>query len=370
MKFPRMLIEAESPEEYGYERISANLAESAVRDRRLADLGIELDERLLCYADHHGYEPLRVCIAAASGPSISPQNVLVTAGAATALFYVATTLLEPCDHLIVMRPNYATNIATPNAIGCEVDYLDLRFDTGFRVDVERLRALLKPNTKLISITLPNNPTGVSLGADALREIVGLADRHGCRLLVDETYREMAFGTPLPVAATLSDRAISVSSLSKTFGVPGIRIGWIVSSDRGLMHELLCAKEQITICGSVLDEYVGHAVYAARDRWLPENDRRIGAALTTVRQWLATEPRMEWVEPHGGCVCFPRIKSAAGIDVAEFHRRLIDDYGVFVGPGHWFDQSDDYMRLGFGAPMPDELAQGLAAISAALTDSRR
>jgi aspartate/methionine/tyrosine aminotransferase len=370
MKFARMLIEAESPEEYGYDRIKVNLAESAVRDRRLADVDVRLDNQLLCYADHHGYEPLRAAIADASGAPLSAQNVLVTAGAASALFYVALTLLEPSDHLIVMRPNYATNIATPTAIRCAVDYLDLQFETGFRVDVDRLRALLKPNTKLISITLPNNPTGVSQGAVALLQIVRLAERHGCRLLVDETYREMAFGAPLPVAATLSDRAISVSSLSKTFGVPGIRIGWIVTSDRRLLHELLCIKEQIAICGSVLDEYVGHAIYAAREEWLPENNRRIGAGLSTVKQWLTAELRMEWVAPDGGCVCFPRIRADAGIDVAQFHRRLIDDHGVFVGPGHWFDQTDDYMRLGFGCPTPNELAQGLAAISSALTDSRR
>ena len=370
MKFERMLIEAESPEEYGYDRIKVNLAESAVRDRRLGDVNVQLDTQLLCYADHLGYERLRAAIAAASDAPLSAQNVLVTAGAASALFYVALTLLEHGDHLIVMRPNYATNIATPNAIRCAVDYLDLQFAGGFRVDVDRLQRLLKPNTKLISITLPNNPTGVSLDADTLRQIVGLAERHGCRLLVDETYREMAFGTPLPVAATLSDRAISVSSLSKTFGVPGIRIGWITSSDRRLLHELLCVKEQIAICGSVLDEYVGHAIYAARETWLPENARRIGAARSTVERWLAGEPRMEWVVPDGGCVCFPRIKADAGIDVAQFHRRLIDDHGVFVGPGHWFERSDDYMRIGFGYPTPDELTQGLTAISTALSASAR
>src|SRR5262245_42530103 len=361
MKFARMLIEAESPEEYGYDRIKVNLAEASIRDRRLDDLDIDLGSQILCHADHRGYEPLRAAVAAAAGVPISTQDVLVTAGAASALFCIALTLLEPEDHLIVMRPNYATNIATPRAIRCAVDYLDLEFAAGFRVDVDRLRYLLKPNTKLISITLPNNPTGVSIDVDTLRQIVALAETQGCRLLVDETYREMAFGTPLPVAATLSERVISVSSLSKTFGVPGIRIGWIVSSDQTLLHDLLCTKEQIAICGSVLDEYVGYTIYAARETWLPENTRRISAARSMVERWLADESRMEWVVPDGGCVCFPRIKTDTGIDIARFHRRLIDDHGVFVGPGHWFEQSDAYMRLGFGYPTPDELTQGLAAI---------
>ena len=161
---------------------------------------------------------------------MSRDDVLVTAGAAQALFIIATSLLEKGDHLVVVRPNYATNIETPRAIEADVSFLDLTFEDGFRIDPEKLMALVTPRTKYVSITLPHNPTGVMMSEDDLRGLVGRVESAGCRLLVDETYREMTFGEPLPVAATLSERAISVSSLSKTYGIPGIRTGWLVCRD--------------------------------------------------------------------------------------------------------------------------------------------
>ena len=132
--------------------------------------------------------------------------MLVTAGAAGALFIIATTLLEKGDHLVVVRPNYATNLETPRAIGADVSYLDLAFEYGFAVDVDRLAALMTPRTRYVSVTLPHNPTGQIMSEADLRRLVGIVEAAGCRLLVDETYREMTFGTPLPCAASLSPRA--------------------------------------------------------------------------------------------------------------------------------------------------------------------
>ena len=155
--------------------------------------------------------------------------MLVTAGAAGALFIVATSLLSEKDHLVVIRPNYATNIETPKAIGCAISYIDLSFDNGFALDLAAVASALRPKTRYISVTCPHNPTGVMSRAD-LDALVALAESHGCYLLVDETYRDLSYGKTLPVAASLSRRAISVSSLSKSFGMPGIRIGWLVTAD--------------------------------------------------------------------------------------------------------------------------------------------
>ena len=165
---------------------------------------------------------------ASSGPAgaAEPADVLVTAGAAQALFIIATTLLEKGDHLVVVRPNYATNIFTPRAIEADISYLELTFEDGWQIDVDKLMALTTPATKYVSITVPHNPTGQMMDEAELRRLIEIVEMRGCRLLVDETYREMTFGEPLPCAATLSDRAISVSSLSKTYGIPGIRTGWL------------------------------------------------------------------------------------------------------------------------------------------------
>ncbi|MGE5230011.1 MAG: pyridoxal phosphate-dependent aminotransferase [Deltaproteobacteria bacterium] len=367
MKYRRMPIEEESPEQFGYDRIRHNLTESSVRDRSLSDLGVTLDDALLFYGDHAGNERLRELIAAQSGEAggVTRGDVLVTAGAAQALFIIATSLLDKGDHLVVVRPNYATNIETPRAIEAEVSFLDLTFEDGFRIDLAKLMALVTPRTKYVSVTLPHNPTGVMMSEADLRSLVGEVERAGCRLLVDETYREMTFGEPLPVAASLSERAISVGSLSKTYGVPGIRTGWLVCRDGELMSTFLAAKEQIGICGSVVDEEIAARALEQRAAWLAELHPFIARQLRVVRDWIAGEELMEWVEPGGGVVCFPRIRPEVPVDVDEFYRVLGEVHGTYVGPGHWFEQDRRHMRIGYAWPVPAELEGGLAAVSASI-----
>ena len=367
MNYVRMPIELESPEELGYDTIRCNLSESSVTDRRLGDLNLQLDDILLCYGDHRGAPDLRRLIAGL-GQGLAADDVLVTAGAAGALFIIASALLKPGDHIVVGRPNYATNIETPRAIGCDISFIDLKFEDGFRLDLGKVAAAIRPGTKYLSVTYPHNPTGVMISEADLRALVDLADRRGVRLLCDETYREMTFGPMLPVAASLSDRAISVSSLSKTYGIPGIRIGWIASRDAGLMETFLAAREQIGISGSMVDEYVAYAALSQRQEWLAFNNARIAGAFAIVRDWIATEPLVEWVEPSGGCVCFPRIVPGAKVDVTAFHERLYRDHGTYVGRGRWFGMDDRHFRIGYAWPAEDELREGLAAISAAIHES--
>lgn len=362
MKYVRMPIEVESPEERGYGTIRYNLAESSVTDRPLSDLNVDLSSIVLAYGDHRGHPPLRAEIAADGG--IDPSQVLVTAGAAGALFMIATTLLAPGDHLVVVRPNYATNLETPRAIGCEITLVDLSFEQDFALDLERIAAAIRPNTRLISLTTPHNPTGVCLDLATLKGAAKLAAKAGCHLLVDETYRDMVFGEKLPLAATLGCQVISVSSVSKTYGIPGVRVGWIVNTDAKLMERFLAAKEQIGICGSLLDETAAAAAIAQRHTFLPPLQKRLAAGRETVAAWIARETRMEWIRPEGGCVSFPRIKSSVKIDIDRFYKEL-DESAVAVGPGHWFEQDRRFMRIGYGWPTAAELEAGLAAISKAL-----
>lgn len=364
MNYERMVIEKEAPEEYGYDRIRFNLSESSIADQKLSDVGLSLPDLTLFYGEHRGDKELRALIAG-QDKGLSPDDVLVTAGAAGALFIIATALLSASDHLVVVRPNYATNIETPKAIGCAISYVDLDFDEGFAVDVERVAAAVRSDTRLISVTCPHNPTGTMMTRADLDALIALAESRHCRLLVDETYRDLSFGTRLPAAASLSPAAVSVSSLSKAFGIPGIRIGWLVTRDKALQETFLAAKEQIGICGSVIDEAIARAMLERRDAFLASLLPEMSKRRDIVQAWIDGEPLVDWVRPQGGVVGFPRLNVDAGFDLDRFYARLLEEHGTYVGPGHWFEMPKRFFRVGFGWPKEAELRGGLEAISAAL-----
>jgi aspartate/methionine/tyrosine aminotransferase len=278
-------------------------------------------------------------------------------------------LLTENDHLVVVRPNYATNIETPRAIGCAITFIDLKFEQDFAVDLEEVAAALRPETRIISVTCPHNPTGTVMQRADLDRLIALAERQGCFLLVDETYRDLSYGTKLPSAASLSRSAISVASLSKAYGIPGIRVGWLVAQDAALYERFLAAKEQIAICGSVLDELVALQMLQLRDAFLARVLPEMRARLDIVQQWISREPLVDWVRPSGGVVGFPRLNVPSSFDAAAFYKTLLDDYGTYVGPGHWFEMPRTFFRIGFGWPTVAELQGGLASISSALKPYR-
>jgi aspartate/methionine/tyrosine aminotransferase len=369
MNYKRMPIEIESPEQLGYGNIKHNLTESSVSDMPLKELGVNLDGLVLAYTNHTGKPELREAVAS-EGAGLTADDALITAGAAAALFIAATSLLEKGDRIVVAHPNYATNIETPRALGCRCEFLRLSFEDGFRVDLERLRSLATDGTKLISLTCPHNPTGAMMNESDLREAIAIAEERGCYLLFDETYREMAFGGALPPAASLSPRAIGVASVSKSYGLPGVRIGWLITKDKKLQETFLAAKEQIFICNPVIDEEIACHALRNKSRILPDILANNRAAFEAVKSWMAGRSELEWVEPRGGVVCFPRIKQDSGIDVDLFYRTLNEKYSTYVGPGHWFEMDRRYMRIGYGWPAREELAGGLECIGRALEESKR
>jgi aspartate/methionine/tyrosine aminotransferase len=358
MNYKRMPIEIESPEEMGYSTIRYNLAESSVRDLPFSELNIDLSNIVLAYGEHRGNTPLRALITEGS-PDLHVDDVLVTTGAVMALFLVATTLLDKNDHIVVIRPNYATNLETPRAIGCEMSIVDLDFDQNYDLNTEGVRRALKPNTKIISITNPHNPTGHLFSQQTILDIVKIAETHGCYVIVDETYRDLNFQTPLlPYMATHSERVISVCSMSKAFGAPGIRTGWLICRDKQLMHTLLAAKEQMILGNSVIDEAIAEHLLAQKKAFLEPIHAHIRENFAYMKQWMAQQTYLEWVEPQAGVVCFPRLKSAFTLDFPSFQDTLYNECQTVVGYGHWFEQSERYFRIGFGYPSMADLVEGL------------
>jgi len=361
-----MPIEVESPEEYGYDNIRNNLSESSITDQSLSSLGLTIPDLTLLYGEHRGSAALRALIAA-DATNLDADDVLVTSGAATALFIVSTSLLRREDHLVVVRPNYATNLETPRAIGCDISFIDLAFEQDFRLDVDSLAAAITPATRLISVTCPHNPTGTMFTAGELQQLVALAADRGCRLLVDETYRDLSHDERLPPAASLGEHVISVSSLSKAYGIPGIRVGWLITRDARLRESFLAAKEQISLCGSVIDEWIAGQVLSRREELLRKTVAEMRRRLDLVSEWIDGEELLEWVRPAGGVVCLARLRTEPAGGMTAFYRRLLDRHGTYVGPGHWFELPDTCFRLGYGWPDAERLEAGLAGISRALRD---
>jgi aspartate/methionine/tyrosine aminotransferase len=361
MKYVRMPIEVESPEQLGYDTIAYNLAESSYTDAIFDPLDLNLKDLVLCYGDHLGNPNLRAEILRGEANNLGIDDVLVTAGAASALFMVSTALLEKGDRLVVAKPNYATNIETPRAIGAEIVFLPMTFDQGYRVDLDQLRALITPSTRLVSLTCPHNPTGAMISESDLLEVIRMVEASNAYLLLDETYRDMSFRGKLPLAASLSERAISVSSLSKSYGLPGIRIGWIITRNSQLKELFLAAKEQITICGSVVDEEIAYRYLARRSAFFPaiQKDQLEKFHITTA--WMESQDVFEWVEPDGGVVCFPRVRPGLAMDIDKFYGRLLSDHKTYVGRGRWFEESDRSFRLGFGWPSQAALHAGLKGL---------
>ncbi|MEI8217171.1 MAG: pyridoxal phosphate-dependent aminotransferase [Eubacteriales bacterium] len=372
MKFKRHVIEIEGAEVVGYDRIKYNLGESSVGERTLSSIGLTLgDMDFPYYQDHYGVTELRKKIAEIAGAPATFEQIIVTDGATMALFMASLVMLEKGDHVVIQRPNYSVNAMMPEFIGANVEFLQCNFEDQYRFDIEKLDKIVTPKTKFVSITYPINPAGIMITEDELKRIIQICEKNDCYLISDETYRELAYNEPLPIAATLSKKAISIASASKVYGFPGIRIGWMHCQNLELMEEFLACKEQINVHGSFLNEEIALKVLQNRDEWLVQMKEKVLRRMNICKKWVDTQDYLSWNEPQGGCICFVKVDESLGIDFEKFYDYLLDTYGSYPGAGNWFEYPRNYMRIGFVWPKTDEeLMLGLEGITKAVNDLRK
>ncbi|WP_284614689.1 pyridoxal phosphate-dependent aminotransferase [Aquabacterium humicola] len=323
----------------------------------------------LSYASAAGDPALRAAIAAVHGGGA--DEVVVTVGGMHALFLLAFTLCGRGDEAVITSPVFPLARHALQAVGAEIRTLPLHFDDGYQPDLEALRALLSPRTRLVSLASPQNPSGVALPEASLRAVLALMQQHApqARLLVDETYREAHYGgTPAaPSAIALDQRVVSVASLSKCHGAPGLRIGWAITRDAALREQLVTAKFNTVICCSPLDEAAALRLLQRRGHLLAERAAHLAANLALTAQWARDEAALvDWVRPDAGALCCVRMKPAVFDEaaVARFHAAL-PALGLRIGDGRWFGESARVFRLGFGLPPTAGLADALQALSSAL-----
>jgi len=359
MVFERMPLE-DWFDTYQYE-VDYDIGESGMKFLSLNDLGYELGDIDLRYGYHLGAPELRDLISE-QYKGRTAENVAVTTGASEANFSVIAHLVGKDDHIIVEHPTYPSLYQVPRSLERNMSLLQLRWEDDFKPNMDELEKLIKPNTKLVTLTHPNNPTGSQIDEDSLKRSAELAEEHDFYLMVDETYRDLTFKDPPPLAATLGEKAISLTSMSKVYGLPGIRIGWAVA-DRPVIEGIRAVREQMTICNSQLGESVALRVLEDRNRILQSMREMMFENYDILKNWMDNQQWLEWKEPEGGVVAAPRLKQGGSTrDLCEL---LVQKYRTFVVPGYGLEM-DEYFRLGYGGEK-EELIKGLEKLEKALKE---
>ena len=353
-----------------------NLSESIGPDLSVADvLGQDglaaLAGVSLGYGTSAGHPDLRALVAGRLG--VPSEQVLLTSGAAGALFGVALlhSDSEGDGEVVACLPCYPPMLDALRGLGARVVTVSGRFEDGYRIDLDAFSDRLSARTRLVMVASPQNPSGVPVTpAEADGMLAAMARRcPEALLLVDETFREATYGGAAPAAsfAGRSERVLTCGSLSKAYGTPGLRIGWLTVPGAGLREQLRLAKFNSSICCGVLDEFLAARLLSRADQLLGSRAALMDRARTVVERWIGEQDgRLHWLRPEAGAFCCTRLNPDVfgPPDVRRFYDRLSDRRTV-VAPGSWFGDSARVMRLGLAYPPDDELEKGLMVISDAL-----
>jgi aspartate/methionine/tyrosine aminotransferase len=361
---PFALEEWQSRHEQGVEFQLADSGVEPVRLRELVELGADLDALLdlpLHYPEVNGSLALRRRIADLY-PRQTPANVLVTVGAAEANAIVVATLAGEGDEVVAMVPSYPQVEGIARSRGCRVRTFHLEPDDGWRPDLAALEAAVTPATKLIAVCSPNNPTGRVLDEEEMARIVDVARRAGAWLLADEVYAgtERSTRPETPSFAGRYERVIAVNSTSKAYGLPGLRLGWVVAPE-DLVEALWRRHEYVTIATSALSMALAEVALQpeVRARLLARSRALIGRGSETLAGWVAGERgRLSMVPPAAAAFGFVRLHTGEGS--LPLAHRLRREASVLVAPGACFGL-DDHLRI-CHAMGPDRLLAALARIS--------
>ena len=330
----------------------------AVRDILALEPDAEsrLHELWLGYTESAGSPALRREIARLY-TTIAPEHVLVHAGAEEAILLFMHAALEPGDHAVVHSPCYQSLAEVARGVGCEVTPWLAREEARWAPDLDELRRLLRPETRVVVVNTPHNPTGYHMAADEMRALQRMLDERGIILFSDEVYRESEYvpADRLPAACDESERAVSLGVVSKTYGLPGLRIGWVATRNSAILERMAQLKDYSTICNAAPSELLSEVALRHRERLASRNAGIIAANLALLDDFFARQrEHMRWVRPRAGPIAFPRLVTG---DVNDFCDALVRAASVLLLPGTVYDDGGNHFRIGFGRRnMPEGLAR--------------
>lgn len=287
------------------------------------------------------------------------DNILATNGATGANHLALYSLIEPGDHVIAEYPSYQQLYDIPKSLGAEVDYWHIYEENNWYPKLEELRAMIRPNTKMIALNNANNPTGTILDRDFLNEVVKIAREVGAYVLVDEVYLPLESDSNYAPIVDLYEKGISTNSLSKTYSVPGVRLGW-TASNAEVADVFRKYRDYTMICAGVFDDALGALVLKHRDQVLARNQKIVSHNLAILREWVENEPAVSMIYPKSVSTSFVKFNDLDPEKTEDFAIQLLKTKGVLIVPGNRFDLPG-HARIGY---CTDEatLRQGLAALS--------
>ncbi|MBG1269914.1 capreomycidine synthase [Nostoc sp. WHI] len=346
-----------------------DISGSGVEDFSMAELrqliGLkqeEFDQLIFHDSPSLGSPGLRKAIAQRWGDG-DISRVMATNGSSEAIFLVMNALLKPGDEVIVLDPGYHSLVHIAESIGCQLKRWPLRFEQQFAPDFEELKSLITQNTRMIIVNFPHNPTGVSVSLEQQTELINLAAGVGAYLAWDAAFIELTYDKPsLPEVSLLYDKAISFGTLSKAYGLPGLRVGWCFAPP-DVLEDCIHLRDYISLALSPLVELVAQRAIENGDCLLNIRQQQAYTNREILAEWVEiNQDFVEWVKPQGGVTAFPRFRGIS--DIEAFCHHLINPYGVLLLPGTCFHHPN-HVRLGFGGSTAN-LQVGLSRLSKLLS----
>lgn len=340
-----------------------DLAGSNLLHCTLAELPGALDGIELIGVNPDGYPPLIEAIASKYGTT--PDRVATAPGASGANFLAFAALVRAGDDVLVERPGYDPLLGALRLLGANVTRFDRTFEDAYDVDPDRLAAALTPRTRLIVLTSPHNPSGALVSATSLNQVAQLAARVGAKVVVDEVYLDGVYGNRPGPAANLSDTFVSTNSLTKAYGLSGLRTGWILASP-DVAAAARRVRDVVDALAPFPTDHMALVAFRQLDR-LEERARSIlEPNLAMVSDFIDARDDLSWVRPAGGNVAFPRVRGCA--DTCSLADRLLREHGTAIVPGRFFE-SPAHLRIAFSCSSAT-LRAGLAALGQVLDDHAR
>lgn len=318
----------------------------------------------LGYTESAGHPLLRQAIAGLY-ESVSPDDVLVFCGAQEAIFACLNVMLASGDHAVVTWPGYQSLHEVARAAGAEVTLLPLRADQGWALDLDAVRAALRPQTRLLVINYPHNPTGALLSPQPFADLLALCEEAGVWVLSDEVYRFLEYqpADRLAAAVDRSPRALSLGVMSKAFGLAGLRVGWLVCKDPGLRERCAAFKDYLSICPSAPAELLALIALRARETLLMRSQEILRSNLAHLDRFFTRWADVfTWTRPRAGSVGFPALLPE--VDVDAFCQDLVSEQGVLLLPGSVYQYPGRRFRLGLGRTNLPQALERLEAFAQA------